>query len=192
MATAITGTNVNSRRAGTPFGQRNQTLAHASRLFNFVRLAGKAEHRRRIRQSRRVLTTLRGFKGPNAEAQTFAYLRKIDPFVFEEVVLSALEDAGAFVIRNRHYTGDGGVDGRYWLPWAGLRTIAVQAKRYDSAVSPGQVREFCSLVRREGHAGGLFAHCGRSGPLTYEALRGQPVQLVSGARMLSLLLNGFV
>ena len=164
----------------------------ASRLINSCRLAGKPEHQRRVRESRRVLRKIRSFTGEGSAGRVFAYLRTIDPFVFEEVVLSALEDAGGVVLRNRRYTGDGGLDGRCWFPWAGWRTIAIQAKRYDAAVTPSDVAAFAGLVRQDGHAGGYFVHCGRSGPLTYEALRGQPVQLLSGTRMLSLLLRAYL
>lgn len=44
--------------------------------------------------------------------QKIAYLRKIDPFVFEELLLEGFERRGFEVIRNRRYTGDGGIDGR--------------------------------------------------------------------------------
>lgn len=164
----------------------------ASRVINTARLWGIPEHQRRVRNSRRVLATIRSFRGKDADARVYAYLRKIDPFVYEEVIMSALEDAGAIVLRSRRYTGDGGVDGRCWFPWAGWRTVAVQAKRYQSTITPGHVRSFSSIVRAEGYAGGFFVHCGRSGSMTYEALRGQPVQLLSGSRMLSLLLRAYV
>ncbi len=41
--------------------------------------------------------------------QKIAYLRKIDPFVFEELLLEGFERRGFEVIRNRRYTGDGGL-----------------------------------------------------------------------------------
>ncbi|MEX6059375.1 restriction endonuclease [Enterobacter hormaechei] len=39
------------------------------------------------------------------------YLRKIDPFVFEELLLEGFEAHGFRTIRNKRYTGDGGIDG---------------------------------------------------------------------------------
>jgi restriction system protein len=160
-----------------------------SRALNGWRLSALPEHRRRVAASRKVLRTLRGFNGENIEARVFAYLRKIDPLVYEEVVLSALEDAGAVVLRNRRYAGDGGIDGRCWLPGNGRRTFAVQCKRYGCAVTPAHVESFCRQVRDGRHAGGLFVHCGRTGPASYIALRGTVVQLISGEPMLNLLLH---
>lgn len=192
MATAITASYTAAQRSAPEAPRRRGFLTYVSRLVNVVRLAGKPQHRRRVRQSRRVLSTLRRFKGPHAAAQAFSYLRQVDPLVFEEVAMSALEDAGALVLRSRRYTGDGGVDGRCWFPWAGLRTIAVQVKRFDAAVTPNDVRDFCAVVIDRGYAGGIFVHCGRSGPKTYDALRGRPVQLVSGQRLLDCFVRSFV
>ena len=194
MPNTTNGSVVPLRRPGPAANTAAPSLATSlvSRLLNSLRLAGKPEHQRRVRESRRVLRKIRSFTGDGSAGRVFAYLRTIDPFVFEEVVLSALEDAGAIVFRNRRYTGDGGIDGRCWLPWAGWRTIAIQAKRYDGAVTPSDVAAFVELIRQDGHAGGYFVHCGRSGPMTYEALRGQPVQLLSGTRMLNLLLRAYL
>lgn len=94
----------------------------ASRLINALRLCSHANHRRRVKRSRSVLRKLRSFEGEPRCARVIAYLRRIDPLLCEEVVLSALEDAGAFVVRNRLYGGDGGPDGRAWVPgfgWCG-------------------------------------------------------------------------
>lgn len=40
------------------------------------------------------------------------YLRKINPYVFEELLLLALERQGLTVVRNASYSGDGGTDGQ--------------------------------------------------------------------------------
>lgn len=125
--------------------------------------------------------------GDSAAARAFGYLRKVDALVCEEVVLSALEDAGALVLRNRRYTGDGGIDGRCWLPGCGFGLHAVQVKRYDSAITPSHVADLGDLVVRQRHAGGLFIHCGRTGPASYAALRGTGLVLISGEGLLRLL-----
>jgi len=127
--------------------------------------------------------------GDSAAARAFGYLRKVDPLVCEEVVLSALEDAGALVLRNRRYTGDGGIDGRCWLPGCGFGLHAVQVKRYDSAITPSHVANLGDLVVRQRHAGGLFVHCGRTGPASYAALRGTGLLLVSGEGLVRLLVG---
>jgi restriction system protein len=117
----------------------------------------------------------------------FSYLRQVDPLVFEEIILSALEDAGAVVLRNTRYSGDGGVDGRCWLPSHGMKLVAVQVKRYGAHVSVSHVEAFRETVVRARYAGGLFVHCGRTGELCYRRLSGTGVRLISGNLLHSLL-----
>lgn len=156
----------------------------ASRLVNLVRLARLPGHQRNVRRSRKVLRTVRGFREPAAFQQCFAYLRKVEPLVFEDVVLSALEDAGLLVLRSRRYTGDGGIDGVVWLPGEGW--FAVQVKRYRSYVDPAHVRAFGCVVRERGFDGGLFIHTGRSGAALYGDLSAHGIRLVSGNRLTQL------
>lgn len=165
------------------------TAKWLSRSVNAIRLRDLPDHRRRVLRSRKILRELRAIRGEAASARAFCYLRRIDPLVCEEVVLSALEDAGAFVLRNRRYSGDGGLDGRCWLPGAGWGIHAVQVKRYDAAVIPAHLAALSKLVDEGGWAGGLFVHCGRTGPLSYAVLRGSRVALVSGKALLRLLID---
>lgn len=160
-----------------------------SRAINTFRLLDRPAHLRRIARSRRILATLARFRGEGAGARAFAYLRTVDPHTFEEVVLSSIEAAGFVVLRNRRYTGDGGVDGRVLIPGTFGKTLAVQVKRYRSAINPSHVGDFDRAIRAGGHAGGLLVHCGRTGPLTRLSLHGAPIQLVSGSALLNLLLR---
>jgi restriction system protein len=169
-------------------GLGRRLTSGVSRGLNWWRLRGHPGHRRRVAASRRILQTLRGFSGEGIAGRVFAYLRTVDPLLYEETVLSALEDAGAMVLRNLRYTGDGGVDGRCWLPGHGLRPFALQCKRYGSTVAPKHVANFCRVINGSQFAGGLLVHCGRTGPLSYQALHGHPVRLVSGQAMLDLVL----
>jgi len=160
-----------------------------SRVFNTVRLLDRPTHLRRIARSRHILATLASFRGEGAGARAFAYLRTLDPHTFEEVVLSGIEAAGFVVLRNRCYTGDGGVDGRVLVPRTFGKTMAVQVKRYRALINPSHVGEFDRAIRSGGHAGGLLVHCGRTGPLARLALYGTSVELVSGSALLNLLLR---
>lgn len=176
-----------------PFGARwlrRRLTSSVSRVLNWWRLRGHPGHHRRVAASRRLLTTLRAFSGEGVAPRAFAYLRTVDPLLYEETVMSALEDGGAIVQRNLRYTGDGGVDGRCLLPGHGVRPFAVQCKRYGSTVAPKHVADFCRVIDGKRFAGGLLVHCGRTGPLSYSALKGEAVHLVSGDSMLDLLLNG--
>ncbi|WP_195763756.1 restriction endonuclease [Pseudoduganella rivuli] len=162
-------------------------LKMISRLVNTVRLVGRDRHHQNIRTSRKVLRAVRSFSEPGMAARCLAYLRQVEPAVFEEVVLSALEDAGLFVLRSRRYSGDGGIDGAAWLPTWGL--CAIQIKRYRSHVCAAHVREFCDAVRRQSYSGGLFVHTGRSGASVYDYLAAGKIYLVSGDRLTRLVLN---
>lgn len=159
----------------------------ASRWVNAWRLRQRPRHRRNVAQSRAVLQQLRSWQGPDAVPRCFAYLRQIGPFVFEELVLTALEDCGLFVWRNLRYTGDGGVDGKAWHP--GYGWCAVQVKRYRLHVSADHVRAFANLVASRRYPVGLFVHCGRSGEALYGHLGKSRVTLISGNRLMQLLLH---
>ena len=159
----------------------------ASQLFNAVRLRRLPDHRRRVSQSRAVLRAVRQFTGEGYAARCLAYLRSVDPLVFEEVVLSALEDAGLFVLRNPRYSGDGGIDGKVWLPGHGW--CAVQSKRYGGHVNHHHVAAFGEAICHHGVGAGLFLHTGRSGAAVYPHLARSNVVLVSGASLVQLVLG---
>lgn len=158
-----------------------------SKAVNAVRLAGLPLHRRNVRQSQRVLCVIRRFGDAAIAARCLAYLRQVDPLVFEEVILSALEDTGLLVIRNRRYTGDGGVDGAAWGPDVGW--LAVQAKRYRGHVCREHVREFGNKIAQMHFDGGVFVHTGGSGAGIYDFLREDGIILLSGDRLVTLLLQ---
>lgn len=159
----------------------------ASRGVNAWRLRHRPRHRHNVAKSRVLLQQLRSWDGPQVPSRCFTYLRKIDPLLFEEVVLTALEDCGLFVWRNLRYTGDGGMDGQAWHPRHGW--CAVQVKRYGQHVSADHVRDFAALVARQRFPAGLFVHSGRSGGALYQHLPRSRLTLISGERLLQLLLH---
>ncbi|ENW7516895.1 restriction endonuclease [Salmonella enterica] len=141
-------------------------------------------HRRYRETAQRVLVRLPALSSDGAR---LSYLRKINPYVFEELLLLALEKQGLEVIRNRSYSGDGGLDGQVFIN--GERWL-IQAKRYSRSISPQHVREFGELLAREG-CRGFFVHTGRTGRKSLDSLRGySQIQLVSGRRLLALLARG--
>lgn len=114
----------------------------------------------------------------------YARLRAMDPLAFEELLLEAFEQRGHRVIRNRRYTGDGGVDGEVVI--AGERWL-IQAKRYRDIIKPEHVRDFALLcaIRQQR---GLFIHTGRTGGMSRTAVDGAiGIEIVSGQRLLALL-----
>lgn len=162
-------------------------LRIVSKLVNELRVRWLATHQRNRRQSKRVLQAVRAFKEPGMAARCLCYLREVDPLVFEEVVMSALEDAGFLVLRNRSYSGDGGIDGAFWSPQLGW--YAVQVKRYRAHIDRQHVRDFSNAIRQRGFDGGLFVHTGRSGAGVYPVLAEVGMGLLSGQRLVELVLQ---
>lgn len=138
-------------------------------------------HRRYRQTAERVLTRLPQL---DADGARLNYLRRINPYVFEELLLLALENQGLKVIRNPSYSGDGGLDGQVFI--AGERWL-IQAKRYSRSISPQHIRDFGELLARE-NCCGFFIHTGRTGRKSRDGLQTYPqVRLVSGQRLLHLL-----
>lgn len=120
-------------------------------------------HQQRIRQSRQFLASHRALAAQSdavSRKRLFYALRSMDPYVFEEMVLECLHRRGYPIQRNRRYSGDGGLDGRFL--WQG-RWCPVQCKRYRDTIHPEHVQEFAHLVTRQRAPAGLFAHTGRTG-----------------------------
>ncbi|EGR8299912.1 restriction endonuclease [Salmonella enterica] len=138
-------------------------------------------HRRYRKTAQRVLGRLPQLSSDGAR---LSYLRKINPYVFEELLLLALEKQGLEVIRNRSYSGDGGLDGQVFIDG---KCWLIQAKRYSRSISPQHVREFGELLAREGCCG-FFIHTGRTGSKSLNYLQcWRTMQLISGQRLLNLL-----
>lgn len=151
-------------------------------LWRFRRQSASEQRHRRYRATaQRVYTRLRQLSG---DGQRMRYLRKINPYVFEELLLLAFERQGYAVQRNASYSGDGGLDGRVhingecWL---------IQAKRYSRAITPSHVQDFDALLTRMGQRG-LFIHTGRTGQKSRTVSSGsQQLMIISGQRLLALL-----
>ncbi len=112
------------------------------------------------------------------------YLRKINPDVFEELRLRALERQGLTVVRNAAYSGDGGTDGpviiddECWL---------VQAKRYSRAITPTHMRDFDQLLEQRTCCG-FFIHTVRTGHMSRAVCSTAPrILTISGWPLLHLL-----
>ncbi len=145
------------------------------------------QHKKKINYSYLALNRLKeigAMYGPGAQ---FTYLRskKIDCYTFEEMILSALSLRGIRVKRNTSYSGDGGLDGQFWV---GNLHFLIQAKCYSGYVKARDIREF-SHVCRQKQCYGLFVHTGKTGLLSRNVVDAA-VEIVSGGKMLSLLTGG--
>lgn len=141
----------------------------------------RSQHARRQDQARRVLEKLTEI--PHF-GQKISYLRKIDPFTFEELLLEAFERRGFEVIRNARYTGDGGIDGRVIING---EVWFIQAKRYRDHIAIGHVRDFQQLLDAH-QCRGFFCHTGKTREGTRSHIRSDGrVVLISGQRLLDLI-----
>lgn len=116
--------------------------------------------------------------------EKYEFLRGVNPFVFEEMLLTAFKRKGWKIKRNKRYTGDGGIDGmvKFKGHWC-----AIQAKRYKNHINPQDVAEL-SRICHQRSVKGLFIHTGKTGAKSLELANRCPrVQIVSGKKMLKLL-----
>lgn len=154
----------------------------------------KYSHTWRRKSAIATLEKIKTFPHPG---QVFEYLRKIDPFVFEELILHAIEHREDIeIIRNDRYTGDNGIDGRFKLTKVidgkkKQRLYLVQAKRYSQHINAKDVEKFRNQIKEEKAYGGLFVHTGKSGKEVYNYLSsGSNIRLVSGKKLIDLFVFG--
>lgn len=140
----------------------------------------RRRHRRYIKQAAKELNVIKTLYQQGNIKGIFYHLRyKVNPYVFEEMVLTAIKDNRVKIIRNKSYSGDGGIDGQFI--YQGERWL-IQAKKYSHHINPQHVRlhEQLCLYRRNK---GLFIHTGKTG----RQARSRQVEIISGSNMVKLL-----
>jgi restriction system protein len=149
-------------------------------------------HTHNIKKAKQVQTTLSNFENDQyVFAKQLTYLRKIDPFVFEELILNAYQQKGVKVIRNKRYTGDGGIDGKIIING---KLILIQAKRYKSYIAKHQILEFVDVVKKNNSDGGYFIHTGKTSANNFNLVKeintanNLNIKVISGEKLLSLIL----
>ncbi|HFZ1706468.1 TPA: restriction endonuclease [Escherichia coli] len=146
----------------------------------FRRSVRHRRHKLKQQSARRVLERIKALPG---FPQKLNYLRKIDPFVFEELLLHAFEDAGFEITRNKKYTGDGGIDGRFCVDG---RKFIIQAKRYSSWVSTAHIHQLDALAKKDGSLA-VFCHTGKTRKQTLDTYKThERVMIISGERLIRL------
>jgi restriction system protein len=161
---------------------------HISRFLNRISLIGKWMHLYRVRKARTVIKKLKEIaKDPNSNGKIIVYLRKINPFVFEELILTVIEDGNTRVIRNKRYTGDGGIDGIFKVPRG---KVLVQCKRYKSYINNKDVVELCQKVRNDKHHFGIFVHTGKTGDKAKNTIKIEKnIIFISGSVLVDLIVG---
>lgn len=141
----------------------------------------KPRHRRNIKQARQILSKIRTFEH---DGQVLTYLKRIDPYVFEELVVQLFIDAGLIGWRSPSYSGDGGMDGKVYYPQFGW--CYIQSKRYNKAIRAQHIHDFIALV---GKRHGFFVHSGISSGTIREYLRDTRVRMLSGSLLVRIVLH---
>ena len=118
--------------------------------------------------------------------EALAILRKMNPYAFEELLLTCYQEQGWKIERNFKYSNDGGLDGRVTI--AG-RLYLIQAKRYRGYINPKHIHDFYQVIQREKAYGGFFIHSGKTGELAKESLREYQISLLSGQRLVNFVLG---
>lgn len=152
----------------------------------------KYSHKWRRKSSKKVLNKIQNMEN----AQVFGYLRKVDPFVVEELILDCLEQReDVKVIRNKRYTGDLGIDGAF-VHTEHIndkqikRKYVIQVKRYKSYINPKHLEEFKQHIKREKAHKGLFIHTGKTSKNSFNIEKSEDaLTIISGNKLIELLRN---
>lgn len=151
----------------------------ASVVIVFATWWGKQRHLLCKLEAHQELKKLKG-KTPDYQ---MTYLRGVNPFVFEEMILTAIKRQGFKIQRNKRYTGDGGIDGRCFING---KEYLIQAKRYKGHINPAHVIEFSAICKRLGKKG-LFVHTGKTGAKSKRVAVNTNLEIISGDRLIKLL-----
>ena len=149
----------------------------------------KYSHTWRKKSANKVLEKIKHFDSP----QVFAYLRKVEPFIVEELILSALDQREEIKIqRNKRYTGDNGIDGKFVLKNKEVNIkFIVQVKRYSSYINPKHLKEFEEQIIKEKAYKGLFIHTGKTSKNLLEVSKNNDkLEIISGERLINLIRTG--
>lgn len=155
------------------------TICFALLVGLLVKLPSR--HHKFIKYSKKSLTTVRGI---DSFPRAIGYLRNLNPFIFEELLLSAFEDAGYKIKRNSRYTGDGGIDGKVKIDG---QWYLMQAKRYKGHISHQHIIDFDRICRRC-KLPGYFIHTGKTGAKSRTAgINSDHIEIISGQSLIDLL-----
>lgn len=162
-------------------------LARGRAWVSRIQSRRKRGHRTRQDAAVRRAVRLADIVGQDTQetfARRIAYLRALDPLVFEEMVLDAFQKKGWIVERNTRYSGDGGLDGKVFMDnrWRGI-----QCKRYKGAIQSAHVDRFARDLQKFGFEQGYFVHTGRT-PAGTKHRQGN-VLILSGMELLDFLVN---
>ncbi len=161
-----------------------------SKILNFFRLFHHLRHRYNIKKSKTVLKKIVEIhhQYPNQYGRLMNYLKKMNPYVFEELILTVIENQNIRVTRNKAYSGDGGVDGIFHTKYG---KVYVQCKRYQDYIHLKDVKDLLLKSQEKKCYKAVFVHTGKTRDNTKNLFlqNRQKIILISGNTMIDLILN---
>lgn len=155
-------------------------------LLFYTLKTSRGKHHRNVKKATVILKKLRSFTGEGVDGRVITYLRKINPYVFEELLLTAFKENGYRITRNMRYSGDGGIDGKVSMNG---KNYVVQAKRYVNYIKEEHINELYACIRRESADGGFFIHTGKTGKDKMNRHRNGTIEIISGQKLATFILN---
>lgn len=140
-------------------------------------------HERKVKTAWNILRKLNDLQQDNQQARILSYLKKIDPYVFEELILCAFEKKGYTIKRGERYSGDGGVDGKIYK---NHQLYLIQAKRYKNYIKKQHVIDFIDIVQKN-NAFGFFIHTGKTSSEIFKLVKDSNISIISGHRLIDLI-----
>jgi len=144
------------------------------------------KHRQNIHYSYFVVQQFRSEARLAKLPAAIATLRRLDPYVFEELLLTCCQDQGWEIERNFRYTNDGGIDGRILIS---NNLYLIQAKRYKGYINLQHIQLFHQAIKSEKAAGGFFIHSGKTGARSKQLLEELQINLISGQKLVDFVLG---
>ncbi|NRA89367.1 MAG: restriction endonuclease, partial [Rhizobiales bacterium] len=142
-------------------------------------------HATNIRTANKLLLLIKSMATEDyGRARIFRYLRKISPYIFEEMVLTAIQNKGHTITRSKSYSGDGGINGQCKIDG---EIYLIQSKRYKGHINRKHVMTFDRLCHSK-DVFGLFVHTGKTGGKSHSK-HFYNIDMISGDRLLKLLLD---
>lgn len=155
-------------------------------IINFFPCRRNIKHIKNKKTAKKLYKRINEIKNKD-KGWLFSYLRKIDPFVFEELILYTFKVKGYKIIRNKRYTGDGGIDGKVII---NNKLYFIQAKRYSNYINPRHVENFAKICT-ENNVNGFFIHSGKTGEETKKIIKQyKNITIISGNRLYNFFIKG--
>lgn len=150
----------------------------------YISYGGKTS-RWRVESSKSALKKIKSIELP---AQVITYIRKMDPFTFEEMILTSINrNTFVNIERNKRYTGDGGIDGKFYING---NLFLIQAKSYHGFVKTSDIEDLLKKTTSHNASGSLFIHTGKTSNVALKRYSEGKVFIVSGHAMVALIQKG--